>query len=75
MKKTSKSAGKQAGRRRAVAPLRVEYDFAGGVRGKYSGRVPRGTYLVLLDPDIARQFRSERDVNRALRAYLKDRPR
>lgn len=74
MKKTPKSPAGQAGaRRRAVAPLRAEYDFRGGVRGKYVKRFPKGTYLVLLDPDLATAFRSERAVNRALRQYLHDR--
>jgi hypothetical protein len=35
--------------------------------------VPPGTYLVLLDPDLAKAFRSEGAVNRALRQYLRDR--
>lgn len=60
-------------RQRAVAPLRAEYDFRGGTRGKYAKRVPSGTYLVLLDPDIATQFRSEEEVNQALREYLRGR--
>ncbi len=55
--------------------MRAEYDFTDGVRGKYAGRVAEGTNLVLLDPDIAAEFRTERAVNRALRAYLKTRPR
>jgi hypothetical protein len=74
MKKTSRRASDQArARRRAVAPLRAQYDFSGGVRGKYAKRVPPGTYLVLLDPDLAKAFRSESAVNRALRQYLRDR--
>ena len=74
MKKTSKRASDQTrARRRAVAPLRAHYDFSGGVRGKYAKRVPPGTYLVLLDPDLAKAFRSESAVNRALRQYLRDR--
>lgn len=76
MKKTSKrgaGAGAARARRRAVEPLRAQYNFTGGVRGKYVKRVPRGIYLVLLDPDLAHAFRSERAVNRALRQYLRDR--
>jgi hypothetical protein len=74
MKKTSKRTSEQArARRRAVEPLRAHYDFSGGVRGKYAKRVPPGTYFVLLDPDLAKAFRSEGAVNRALRQYLRDR--
>ncbi len=74
MKKTSKRASERTrARRRAVAPLRAHYDFSGGVRGKYAKRIPPGTYLVLLDPDLAKAFRSESAVNRALRQYLRDR--
>ena len=29
---------------------RAEYDFRGGVRGKYAARYARGTNVVLLDP-------------------------
>jgi hypothetical protein len=74
MKKTSKRASEQGKtRRRAVAPLRAQYDFSAGIRGKYAKRIPPGTYLVLLDPDLAQAFRSEGAVNRALRQYLRDR--
>jgi hypothetical protein len=73
MKKTSKRRGAQATSRRRAGYLSAEYDFRGGVRGKYAKRVPRGTYLVLLDPDLAKAFRSEQAVNEALREYLRDR--
>jgi hypothetical protein len=74
MKKTPKRGTTSTrARRRAVEPLRAEYNFSGGVRGRYAKRVPRGVYLVLLDPDLAHAFRSERAVNRALRQYLRDR--
>ncbi|MDX2192054.1 MAG: hypothetical protein NW201_01785 [Gemmatimonadales bacterium] len=50
--------------------LRPEYDFAGGVRGKYAMRFAKGTNLVLLDPDIAKVFPTGAAVNRALRAII-----
>jgi hypothetical protein len=53
--------------------MRAEYDFSAGVRGRYAKRIPRGIHIVLLDPDLAHAFRSERAVNRALRQYLRDR--
>lgn len=53
--------------------LRPEYDFAsmtGGVRGKYVKRVREGTNIVLLEPEVAEAFPSERAVNAALRGVL-----
>ena len=67
-----KKAGKSASRRKSNG-LRVEYDFAtmkGGVRGKYVRRYREGSNLVLLDEDVARVFRTETAVNRALRALV-----
>ena len=47
--------------------MRSEYDFSGGVRGKYSARYAAGTNVVVLDPDVAREFRTSEEVNKALR--------
>lgn len=47
--------------------IRSEYDFRGGVRGKYARRYARGTNVVLLDPDVAKVFPDAASVNRALR--------
>jgi len=58
-----------------VNEMRKEYDFRGGVRGKYAARVREGTNIVVLDPDIAVTFPDSRAVNRALRALLKVVPR
>jgi hypothetical protein len=58
-------------RPRPTDSLRRQYDFRGGVRGKYARRYARGTNLILLDPDIAPLFRDSKAVNRALRAYLR----
>ena len=59
------------------AALRSEYDFAGGVRGKYAARfVPgRRVRVVVLAPDVADAFGSARAVNAALRRVLKARGR
>lgn len=48
--------------------MRPEYDFRGGVRGKYAARYAAGTNVVLLDPDVAEVFHDAESVNRALRA-------
>lgn len=45
-----------------------EYDFSGGVRGKYAARFAEGSNVVMLDPDVAEVFPTAEDVNRALRA-------
>jgi hypothetical protein len=47
--------------------MRPEYDFSGGVRGKYSERFAKGTNVVVLDPDVAAVFNDSKAVNEALR--------
>ncbi len=45
-----------------------EYDFSGGVRGKYVDRFPKGSnVVVVLEPDVAQLFKDSESVNRALR--------
>lgn len=51
--------------------MRDEYDFSGGIRGKYAARYSEGTNLVLLDPDVAKVFPDSAAVNNALRALVK----
>jgi hypothetical protein len=48
--------------------MRAEYDFRGGVRGKYAARFARGTNIVILEPDVAKRFPDSKTVNDALRA-------
>jgi hypothetical protein len=50
-----------------------EYDFRGGIRGKYFGRYHGRANIVVLDPDVASEFKDSQAVNAALRALLKDR--
>lgn len=53
--------------------IRPEYDFdySKGVRGKYYRRLlAEGSSVVLLDPDVAKAFRSSAAVNAALRGLL-----
>ena len=54
-----------------------EYDFAGGVRGKYAKRYHQGSNIGVLDPDVAERFPNSEAVNRALRslADIQDRNR
>ena len=51
--------------------MKPEYDFRGGVRGKYAARYARGTNVIILDPDVARVFKDSKAVNKALRALAK----
>jgi hypothetical protein len=55
-----------------------EYDFSGGVRGKYASRFAKDTIMVVLDPDVAEVFPDPKSVNKALRALghiVRDRAR
>ena len=47
--------------------MRSEYDFSQGVRGKYAARYAQGTNVVVLDPDVAKEFKTSAEVNEALR--------
>ncbi len=60
---------KPSSKRKAV-DMRAEYDFSGGVRGKYADRYSRGTNVVLLDPALADAFPDSKSVNNALRELL-----
>lgn len=60
MKKTSSKS--------ADPDLRAEYDFSGGVRGKYARRYAQGTNVVVLEPDVAKAFPNAAAVNSSLRA-------
>ena len=55
--------------------LRPEYDLKSllkdGTRGKYAARYNAGTNLVLLEPDVARDFPNEKAVNEALKLVIK----
>ena len=54
--------------------LRSEYnfDYSTAVRGKYYGRLIReGANVAVLEPDVARVFRSSAAVNKALRSLLR----
>ena len=61
---------KKAPSKRRTPVMRAEYDFAGGVRGKYVDRYRRGVNVVLLDPELAKAFPDSKSVNDALRALV-----
>jgi hypothetical protein len=66
MKKNSKTSD-------SSDDMRPEYDFSKGVRGKYAQRFREGTNVVVLDPDVAAEFKDSAAVNDALRRLLKSR--
>ncbi len=51
--------------------MRPEYDFSGGVRGKYYEAYMQSSNVVVLDPDVAEIFRDSASVNEALRLLAK----
>jgi len=63
--KQAKSSNK-----RRTEDMRAEYDFTGGVRGKYVNRYRAGTNVVLLDPELVDAFPDSKSVNDALRALV-----
>jgi hypothetical protein len=52
------------------SPMRAEYDFSNGVRGKYAKRFKEGTNIVLLAPEVAEIFPDSAAVNDALMALV-----
>jgi len=42
-----------------------EYDFSGGVRGKYAARFAQAANVVVLDQDVAEVFTDSESVNQA----------
>jgi hypothetical protein len=51
--------------------MRSEYDFSGGVRGKYCEAYKQATNIIVLEPDVAEVFRDSAAVNEALRLLTK----
>ena len=48
-----------------------EFDYTAGVRGKYYRQLLKeGSNVVVLEPDVAKAFRSSAAVNEALRSLL-----
>lgn len=62
---------KQEPERTSDPDMLDEYDFRGGVRGKYAARYAEGSNIVVLDPDVAEVFTSSESVNEALRVLVR----
>lgn len=63
----------RANRKAESDDMRAEYDFdySTAVRGKYYRRlIKEGANVVILEPDLAKAFRSSAAVNDALRSLL-----
>lgn len=48
-----------------------EYDFSKGNRGKYAKQFASGTNIIVLAPDVAKNFPDSEAVNETLRAVAK----
>jgi hypothetical protein len=51
--------------------MRAEYDFSGGVRGKYYKRYMENSNVVVLEPDVHKRFKNSSAVNKALRSLIR----
>lgn len=67
----SENATNRKARKSTTDEMRPEYDFSGAVRGKYHKRYLEGTNVVVLEPDVAKRFKSAAAVNDALRSFLR----
>jgi len=59
---------KKVARKQNDKDMLPEYDFRGGVRGKYLERYRQGCNVVVLEPDVAKTFPDAESVNTALRS-------
>jgi hypothetical protein len=62
MKKTSKT--------KRDPEMLKEYDFSGGVRGKYQKRFKEGSNIAVIDAELAKIFPDSKSVNQALRSLV-----
>src|SRR3989337_599123 len=65
--RTKEGSMNRKAKSRSADDMRPEYDFSGGVRGKFYKEYMKGTNVVLLDPDVADVFPNSQTVNEALR--------
>jgi hypothetical protein len=62
---------KKRSNKSARKPMRDEYDFSQGERGKYARRHAEGTNVVVLEPDGAKVFSDSKSVNVSLRRIIR----
>ena len=66
---------KKVRKRRQPSDMLPEYDFRGGVRGKYAARFAKAKNVIVLAPDVAKHFHDSAAVNDLLRAIIRIGPR
>lgn len=64
------SSTRQGNKKKNASDMLSEYDFRGGVRGKYAKRYQEGSNVIALDRDVAKVFHDRDSVNHALRALV-----
>jgi len=71
-----KSTSRTKPRTKQSDPLDREYrfDYGQAKPNRFAGRIRTGSVAVLLDPDVARVFKSPESVNAVLRALLTTMP-
>jgi hypothetical protein len=69
MKKKSESASAAAGEADLEIPRMTRAEMRKGIMGKYAAG--RARHFVGLDPDVAREFRTAKEINDALRLAQK----
>ena len=67
----SENATNRKARKSTTDEMRPEYDFSGAVRGKHYKRYVGETNVVILEPDVAKRFKSAAAVNDALRTVMR----
>ena len=55
--------------KRRTREMRAQYDFSGGVRGKYADKIPPRNKRGAPDPELVDAFSDSKSVNDALRAF------
>ena len=58
-------------KKKPITKMLPEYDFNGGVRGKYSKKFKKGTNIIVLAPDVLLNFPDSDSVNETLRTIVK----
>ena len=58
-------------KKRPTPDILPEYDFKDGTRGKYAKKFAEGTNIILLAPDVLKDFPDSNSVNKTLRALSK----
>jgi len=56
---------------KVIRQTRAQYDFSGGVRGKYYQRYVESSNVVVLEPNVHKRFKNSDAVNKALRSLIR----